>query len=255
MVTRLYLGRETPLASLTPTPDAGWEKTTGFFRAIATKQKGTTAMATTTIAAQGTTGNDTLLGQHISPPLDSNQTVGGVGATVKGQVRVSESNAALDGRAQCLIWVMKPDLSSRGTVLAMDTAALANEYVTALTNRKVPRGGAIALSSVSALTGDRIVIETGGRQHATNSSNFAGSYGDAVTDLAEDETTTTANAPWVEFSETFTFSIFQRVSQVVAETLYKPDDSDVKARITSVITEVLYSPGPATPRTHVRWID
>jgi len=240
MATRLYLGRE----SVDPggpsfTPSAAWEKTTGANLSLRAKVgvNVTHALATTTIAAQGTSGNDTLLNQYISPPLDSNQTITG---TVKGQVRMSESAAGLDARAQIIIRVIDSGGTVRGTLLAEDTAALSSEFATSLTNRNVPRGGAVAVTSVAAQTGDRIVIEVGARQHATAAGNVAMSIGDTVSgDLPENQTTTTALAPWVEFSQTITFTndTSVRATQTSLEVLY---EGTPELRSTQVSLDVLH---------------
>jgi hypothetical protein len=206
MATRLYINRDY-YHYLDPTPDAGWERTTGHLTYKINTVKRTSSphssLLNTALTAQGTSGNDTLLGQFLTDPLDVNQTITG---NFKGQARFLESAAGLDARSQVLIWVVKPDGTSRGTLLAMSAAALASEFGTALANRRIPVGGSVALGSVAALAGDRIVIEVGARQHATLGGTFQMSMGYAATDLAEDDTTTTANAPWFEFSQNITFT-------------------------------------------------
>lgn len=206
MATRLYINRDVWLR-LSAAAQAEWEKATGFQRYKLNTAKRTTSphssLFSVVIAAQGTAGNDTLLFQGVSDPLDVDQTIAG---TVKGQARFAEAALTLDARAQCIIWVAAPDGSVRGVLCMADAGALASEFGTALANRKVPRGGAIALSSVAALAGDRIIWEIGARQHAAGVNNLTLSVGYAATDLAEDETTTAANAPWLEFSQNLTFT-------------------------------------------------
>lgn len=249
MATRLYLGRELRPPGQTVTPDAGWEKTAGALLARLEQRKSTLfASSTTSIAANGTNGNDTLLGQWISSPLDSNQTISG---TVKGQMRMAESAAGLDARVQVIIRVIQSDLSTvRGTLLAMSAAALSNEFNTSLRNIKLPLNGSAALTNVNALTGDRIVVEIGARQHATASGNVQmDSKDNAGTDLAEDETTTTANDPWIEFSGAITFSKPDMVaSQVDLAALYLPDSASTKVRASQVDLGVLYKPDSAATK-------
>lgn len=256
MARRFYLSNRTDTRAITPS--GSWEKTTGFLRRTALLEAQSNAFATLAIAAQGTTGNDTLGIQFISPPLSGAQTVGA--GTVKGQLIGRESTLALDGRAQIIMRVVQSDLSTvRGTLLAEDVAALANEYTTTLTNRFFPRTPGTALTSVAAQDGDVIVIEIGSRQHATQAGNFEWRYGDAsASDLPENETATTDANPWIEVTDTLTFqnNSKARATWEGAEVLYAPDSGDVKARVTQEVVEVLYSDsGAVTTRFSVIWID
>lgn len=241
MATRLYLSRDILPGVTFPTADAGWEKTTGALtgrlRGNSSDPNGNTS--TGNIAAQGTSGNDTLLTRFLSAPLDVNQTITG---TVKGQAQFLESAAGLDARSQTMIRVIKPDNTVRGTLLAMDTAALANEFATALTNRRIPRVAGTALTSVAALAGDRIELAIGARQHATAAGNFAQRLGVGLgSDLAEDETATVAANPWVEFSQNLTFSLPDMlVTQDVAGVFYIADDSVRKMRVTQEVVGLFY---------------
>jgi hypothetical protein len=238
MATRLYLSARTD--SRTPAADGSWEKATGFVRRTALTEPQGNAFANISIAAQGTSGNDTLLAQFISRPLSGAQSISG---TFKGQMRFNETSTALDGRAQIVVRVLQSDMSTvRGTLYAGDTAALANEFSTVLTNRRNPRTAGSALSTVNAEDGDVIVIEVGGRQHAASGASMVAQYGDAVaSDLPEDESSTSTINPWVEFSGTLTFQddAVARVSQVDTEVLFNPAET-ITARVSQVALEVLY---------------
>lgn len=252
MATRLYLGQRA-LIHGNVAFDAGWEKTTGAIRKLLSQDKFGDAMVTTSIAANGTSGDDTLLGQWVSEPLDSNQIITG---TFKGQMRMAESAAGLDARVQLIAYVIQSDLSTvRGVLIAMSTAALSHEFNTALRNITMPLGGSASVSSVSAQTGDRIVVEVGARQHATASGNVQCSSGDSSgTDLAEDETTTTANNPWVEFSQTITFALPELVvAQAPVEVLYTPSSPEV--RFAQVALEVAYKMTTTVQEFQVVFID
>lgn len=241
MVSRLYLGRR-PQLHAAITADGGWEKTTGALKALLSQDKIGDAIASTTIAANGTSGNDTLLGQWVSEPLSGAQTITG---NIKGQARFNESTGALDARVQVIVRVLQSDLSTvRGTLLAMDASGLSHEFNTSLRNITMPLGGSTALSSVAAQDGDRIVVEIGARQHATQAGNVIGSFGDsAASDLAEDETTTTANNPWIEFSQTLTFQSPELiVAQAPVEVGYTPDSPE--ARFAQAVVEVGYTISP-----------
>jgi hypothetical protein len=242
MATRLYLARELRPPGQVVTPNGGWEKTTGALLARLEQRKSALfGSLSTTISGNGTSGNDTLLGQWISSPLDVNQNIGGGGATFRGQMRMNESSGSLDARVQCIVYVIQSDLTTvRGTLLAMDASGLSHEFNTSLRNISIPLGGSAATTTVNALAGDRIVVEIGFRQHATFSANgVMSTRDDAGTDLAVDETTTTANDPWVEFSDNITFATPEIIaSQLVAEVVYQPT---AKIRASQVVLEIVQS--------------
>lgn len=245
MATRFYFGVQAPPVS--PAFDASWETTTSAIRrllepwkdaSIAAEQSSLTA---TTNSPAGAV--DRLLAQYTSAPLDVNQTITG---TVKGQIKAQESNLAADLRAQVLIWTMKSDGTSRGTNLAHDTAALSSEFGTGGApgqgNRKFPRGGAITLTSVAALAGDRLVIEIGFRKHESATTSRTGTirvgnHNNTGNDLAENETDVTDDTPWIEFSQNLTFTqAFARATQIFEESL---TDRDSYARASQIFEESL----------------
>lgn len=148
---------------------------------------------------------DVAAAQYVYGPIGA-QTITG---NVVGQIRICENTAPLDASAQMVVRVIGADASTvRGTLLAASSAGLSSEFVAAtLTNRTFPLGGLAAMSSVDSAEGDYIVIEFGYRKREAN--NFLRycqfSYGDdSGTDLPSDQTTTTANDPWIEFSNTIT---------------------------------------------------
>lgn len=218
MATRLYLP-STGTAPISPAFDASWEATgTPTRRPLSTDKGEHSAVLSVAVATASNTpagAVDVAIAQFISAPLSGNQTISGA---IKGQIRALESNAAADMDPQCVIRVLSNDGTTvRGTLIASDTSALGHEFNTSLRNVKYPKGGSTTPTSVNALDGDRIVIEVGYRKHesATTSRTGTLSFGDAAgTDLAEDETTTTANDPWFEFADNLTFqAVGTRVSQ------------------------------------------
>ena len=137
--------------------------------------------------------------QYISQPLVA-QTISG---TIKGQLRGSESNAGMDGVASIGIFVCNAQGVIVATLLTITNPALTgNEYTNTLANRNTPISS--TLSSYTCVNGDRLVIEIGVSQKAnSNNRNVTHSFGDnSATDLPEDQTTTTANNPWIQFSMT-----------------------------------------------------
>jgi hypothetical protein len=245
MAKRLYLSNTAH--TLTPTPDGAWEVTSGFVRRMLEETKleaaapANSAITTTLNVPAGAV--DVLINQHISAPLSGNQTIAGA---IKGQMRALESNAAADLRAQCVIWVMKPDGTSRGTLVAASASALASEFATGTAaNREFPLGSPVTPSSVAALDGDRIVVETGYRKHENATTSRTGTVviGSTAggTDLPEDESTTTNNVPWIEFADTLVFQATQvRVSQLGVEAAYI---GDPEARVSQLGVEVVYLAG------------
>jgi hypothetical protein len=207
VATRLYPASTT--TDISPTPAAGWEVTAQVERQMMSTSTASYVMATAATAGSGVANDDTLNFQWIYGPLAA-QTLTG---TVKGQLGARESNAATDARAQMTIRTIASDGSTvRGTNLAMDTAALSSEFLVDsldFENRRFPRGGATALTSVSIQAGDYLVLELGFRNHGTNTAQVrmrgSDDTGD-TTDLPENETQGYAIAgiyrPWVEFSQT-----------------------------------------------------
>lgn len=205
MVTRYYLP-SSGAADVTPSFDGGWFNTASADVLKCVTTKISSAMSNKNVSETTSTANqDWAMRMYVSDPIGA-QTITG---TVKGQIRALESGSSGDQRAQMLVKVVSNDGStSRGTLLAFDTSALSNEFPTSgVTNRKFPKGSSGAtLSSVTAQNNDRIVIELGFRKGDTSSTNFASTlvFGDNnASDLPEDETTTTANNPWIEFSMSF----------------------------------------------------
>lgn len=225
MATRFFLH---PGASpgVSPAFDAGWEKTTGAFRRLMSTAREPVPPGTGSESLSGnenvaTADYDVLIVQFISAPLSGAQNVGGGGATLKGQIRASESNVDADFRAQLKAYIVSRDGGTvRGTLLDFDASVLTSEFATSLTNRKFPLGSPAATSLVAASDGDRIVLEVGFRSHNSHTTSRTGTLDirqSAGTDLAEDETTTTANDPWFELSDTLTFEKEDDVSQVIGE--------------------------------------
>lgn len=254
MATRLYFGNGvTP--PITPAVDASWEFTSGLTRRVLEPSKGNTPDAALESLASGNVNTnspagavDAVVAQYISAPLSGNQTISG---TVAGQMRMQESNAAADMRVQCVIRVLSNDGTTvRGTLIASNAGALAHEFNTSLRNISIPLGGSTAVTSVNALDGDRIVVELGARKHesATTARVATLSSGNpSGTDLAVDETTTTANVPWIEFSAGLTFKdATARITQEPARVAVLP--TDAAARVTQEPVRVATLPTSAEAR-------
>lgn len=225
MVTRFYLP-SSGLPTVSPSFSSSWEETASANRYMTFPFKTSTALTTITIAHVNAAVNDQLAVQYVSEPISAATITG----TVKGIIRVSESVATNDCRAQLVIKVVSNDGTvERGTLLAENASALSNEYATTLTNRKFPlnwTAPGTSLSSVAALDGDRIVIEIGTRFHAATAAITA-SYrvGDAATsDCAENETATSDNNGWIELSQDLTFTRTANVVTNIIASEYAFDD-------------------------------
>lgn len=199
MATRFYLP-QTGAAAVSPTFGA-WDSTTGGDRIRCVVTKSSTAL-TSKVIAENSTSNFNLLGrQYVSDAIQAGDITG----TVKGILRALENVATENAMPQILIRVFSNDGStSRGTLINFDNSALSNEYVTALTNRKFPKGwtgSGVTVTTVTAQANDRIVIEFGSRALVGGEGTSSLNFGDTgATDCTEDETGTAANVGWIEFS-------------------------------------------------------
>ena len=205
MPTRLYLP-SSGAPSVAPAFDLGWGVTTGADRVRTTRAKSGTLLLNKATAETAAAATDVLVRQYVSDPLAPQPIAG----TVKAMLRCFESATAADMRAQIVIRLVSSTGTVRATLLARTTTALvaASEWATALAARKFPvgwTGAGAALTSATALAGDRLVIEIGYRAHNTVTTSRTGTlqFGDplATGDLAETEATQSALCPWVEFSQ------------------------------------------------------
>lgn len=208
MSTRIYLPSGPANILISPSPDAGWENTANLARVTASYTKTNVVFATQTSAADATAGasdRDVIMKQFvIAIPTGTHFDTS---HTIKGRVLCSESNGALNARSQCVIRVIASDASTvRATLRSYDTAALANEFVTTLTNRQMPRGATVPVAvDYTSVADDYLVIEIGWRKQSTDTSRTVSMrFGDNnASDLAEDETATADANTWIEFSTDF----------------------------------------------------
>ncbi len=240
MAIRLYLAGIYS-APITPTTwSSGWNKTTGTIDRVLLP--GAIDKTFTSFAigptASGTSGHFTAVGRFVSFPLAGDQTISG---TVKGQCKCSESASAADNFTLAIaIKVVKPDGTDRGVLLAVsasdNTAATPPEMAVsgAPTNRSFndsAESAAITLTSLDAFTDDRIVVEVGMRQASTSiaSANMYFAADPALTDLPEDNTTTTTLNSWVEFSQTISFQYYFKSATTPADGLATTNTADPTA--------------------------
>ena len=205
MATRLYLPGTPATTRITPTPDTAWEDTSALARIVTDTAKISDPLATVSFADADKTDKDVLLRQYVTKlPLTVGQTITGAQA-IKFQVRAAERIAGNNLFTALNIRVIKGTTVNK-TVLVVTRDGV--EVATTLTNRQFTATS--AATNYTTVAGDFLVIEigcggdpaqTGGADH-----DYDLRLGDSsVTDLAEDDTTTTDNNPWVELTNTLTF--------------------------------------------------
>lgn len=238
MATRFYISASSSKSftpTISPTASSSWNVTSAMVRRSGkTQYDGTaTPFIDITSTSKATTPELHACVQVISDPLEA-QTITG---TLYGQIRALESATAGTGTVAIGARVISDAGTVRGTLLAISATTTATatppDLATTLTNR--PFAGAssssqLTLSSVSAQAGDRVVIEIGVRDQDTSTSRtYSVNIGasSSAGDLPLDSTTTTAAAPWVEFSQTLKFMGLRRPTY---------DDGVVHARKNDVVT-------------------
>ncbi len=213
MATRFYVTSSSSKAGLpagTPAVDAAWQESGALVRRRALTYRDLSAATSITATSTATNPELHVHVQAISDPVSA-QTISG---TLTCQFRCAESAVAGNGTLQIGARVIADDGTVRGTLLAVTgsttTTSTPPEFATSLTNRQITGASSsnpLGLTNVTAVAGDRIVFEIGSRDASGGSQTFDINIGapSSATDLAADNTTTTANNPWVEVSGAITF--------------------------------------------------
>ncbi len=196
--TRLYLP-SSGAAAVSPAFDAGWEETGDADRLamVTTRINSTmTSKSATTLITAG----DTLVRQYVSSGLAA-QTISG---NVRIYLRALEALGTVDAIARIVLKVVSGDGSTvTGTLLSLADYSTGAEFNTSLRNKAFADGD--TPSSVAVNSGDRLVLEIGFHHAAVVSSGSLSFGDDSATDLVQDETTTTADNPWLEIGQVLTF--------------------------------------------------
>lgn len=209
MATRFYYDSATS-PSVSPSFSAEWDTTPSAIRRVLNAARGSSALAdfSANEISSSTSNLDILIAQFVSEPIGVTNFNG---MTIKGRIRAFETNALANHRAQVIVKLVPGDGSGSGTVvyagdLTTGSTDPTSEFVLdVLTNRQFPRGASVNCANVTSANGDRIVVEVGYRAHNTRSNIFGAAIRigeNDATPLPEDETTTTDNHPWIEFSGT-----------------------------------------------------
>lgn len=212
MVTRFYFENADITPQVTPSSwSAGWNSTGVATRSFYPNRKRAGGLANLTGTGPGVSGNTISFCRWVFGPL-AKQTIAG---TVKGQQRCLETNTTDNYRLAVAIKVVKYDGTDRGILLAVtqsgDTTNTPPEFATGTgTNRRFRDGSentSIALSAVDCSDGDYLVVELGLKAQSTSVASATFRTGSAAaSDLSEDDTSTADNNPWIEFSETITYT-------------------------------------------------
>jgi hypothetical protein len=189
-------------APTSPTQRADWERAFSgavFLPLVTTKSN--TALTDLAGLHGGTNTGQSRWASFVSDTLDSNQTITGTFSMV---VRGLEASLAEDAHLAFMLRVMQGDTSTERGLLA-SVMATTTEFTTSAQTRI---HNAVAVSSVSALAGDRLCLEVG--IHAVtpaNAANITLRFGDptATGDFALTSGLTTDLVPWAELSQTLTF--------------------------------------------------
>jgi hypothetical protein len=157
-----------------------------------------------------------MLHQHVSKPLNGNQTISG---TFKGTVGAMESSAAANFVSQCVIRVFSGDMTTERGVLYggnSATTSTVGEWSTAQNGASlVPTTSTLpdtALSSVNALDGDVIVVEIGYRATNTVTTSYTGTayVANMQNTLSYPDYPSSHNGAgsvgWIEFSQDLAFT-------------------------------------------------
>lgn len=200
MPTRLYY--TTSAAPISPTPDAGWNDTTGMVRRLADiVQAAATEQVTVSYAVTGPTYTCTV--QLVSPPLAAQTISGSVSVVSRG--RENTINANVNKRARSVRVVSGDGLTVRGTLNAWAATASTTE-LSATTLQGQQHASAAAITSVVCQAGDRIVVEVGyGVGTSGTTPQGIMEWGGTGTDHANANSDVTGTVPWVEFSGTITW--------------------------------------------------
>lgn len=229
MTTKLYIGGVAATradAGFDPTIagtwDAGANSGQGNARPLDTNPEHL-GLSENPFASASTTNNpwDLIILQGITGPLAA-QSISG---TLSALLQMSESSPTADMFLKVHAWITQGDSSTpRGTLLSNHVGAV--ELNT--TGAAVLQMNAVALSSVSAQAGDRIVIEVGARETNVLATAFLAnlrmgtlsSLGMNLSDAVVPDTA--SERGYFTFSQTLNFNYNVRLYNLDVNVLYLP---------------------------------
>lgn len=266
MATKLYTS--SVVAPYTPATIRGaWDQTTGAITKALLLDKVESLVPSLVFVGDRITRNDTtetsttnnwdmLNYRGVSPPLDSNQTITG---TVDVITAIMESAGSANMVYHVHIYVTQGDSDTpRGTLLT--------DFVDSSELGSFGAGGkaftsAQSLSSVSAQTGDRIVVEIGVQAQNTVSTSHTNyfQYGTTTQNAQVGDMTVggsqTGLAGYVTFSQDITFATTPNIRTSLAGLEIAIAETPANIRVSQVLAEVLYIEAPGTVEKVDCWID
>jgi hypothetical protein len=206
MATRFYLDKAADTVPISPTPDAGWEDTSLLARVLTDTTKSGEALSDLAFTDASGANRDILFRQYISPALAAGQTITGAQA-IKAQCRCQELLALNNMFLTVGIRVIASD----GTTVQKTVLAVTRDNVeinsVLFQNRQFTATSAV--TNYTTVGGDRLVLElgTGGDPAIGGTHDTTLRLGSsAAFDLAEDDAGTGDDNPWIELTDTLTFS-------------------------------------------------
>lgn len=200
--TRLYLNIGVTTA-IPPAFNAGWNVTTGASRFMMKPVKDNSTIASRTSSQVGAVApRKVLIDQWISEPLET-QTITG---TMTGQIRINY-NVATSTTGQLFVYLRV--LNTNGTVATEVGTLTSTDITTTLTNRTMI---SLNVGTLNITAGQRFCVDIGWNMSVGTTTTRTGTISrgsSSATDLAADNTTTTANNPWIEFTS---YVAFQRLA-------------------------------------------
>jgi hypothetical protein len=198
--TRLYF-EATNVPAITPTFHASWvDNTQAVRRKLAQAKAAGTETRSGTLS--GAAGNNTLVAQLTSDPIDAQTISGTFSCSVRARELAGTDN--INQRVRNIRVFSGDGLTLRGTLFAHGISGVTTEYGTALSGIQFASGN--GMSSVVCSAGDVIVVEIGPGESGTGTTpNWDFVLGGNGTDHAITNGDTTGTVPWIEFSGTITF--------------------------------------------------
>lgn len=189
-------------AKIFPAVDAAWERNiaSGFVQKKASVSKTEHSLTSVSSLFGDVTTSQTCWGQWITPPLNADTTIN---TTVSVVMRCQENTLQENAHLAFSLRVIKPDLSVRGTLKLQHGTA--TEFPTSAATRM---HNSLALSSVAALAGDRIVMEMGVHAVTPENLDFDTLEWGANADVADHtlgEGSVASLTPWFEIGQILAF--------------------------------------------------
>ena len=196
-------------AAVSPAFTAGWDNTGQAVRRRLAHVKGTSALTGGTIIQWSGSGQtDALDRQYVSDEMAAGVVFQSGVTTCKCYLMARQFAGSDEVEQRPLsIRVFSSDGSTvRATVWAKNLYASINELTTTYTNRSWANGDT-ATGSYTTVDGDRLVVEIGYEEDAfSGTSDAQALWGELGTDIPENESNTTQNPGWIEFSNTITMA-------------------------------------------------